>query len=295
MLNTPPPVQQPYSQPVSNVPPGPPQKKRPGFAGRAIILVVLALIVIIGSAGVFFIYHNNQVAQDNSNATATAQTSHNNATATALARQNATATAVANVNLTATAIVTSHYPPFTNLAFSDTLTASSDSQWSSASACQASSNGYQVSIAQLNELEYCSQLAGTFGDSAYQVTMNIKQGDCGGLIFRHIDNNNYFLFEVCQDGTYNLDAYVNNQWSYLYPKTHSSSAIQQGLNKQNVIAITVQGDTVNMYVNGKQIDTGTDQDLTSSKFSQGGIGLIADDTADPTAITYTSALVWTAS
>jgi serine/threonine protein kinase len=293
MLNTPPPVQPPYSQPISNVPPGPPQKDRRGFAGRAIILVVLALIVIIGSAGVFFIYHNNQVAQDNSNATATAQTSHNNATATALARQNATATAVANVNLTATAIATSHYPPFTNLGLNDSLTSTS-SDWSSSSICQFTSTGYQVSIAQVNTFQYCLN-SGTFGDFAYQVNMNIKQGDCGGLIFRHIDNNNFFLFEVCQDGTYNLADFVADHESSLYSSSRTSSVIQQGLSKQNVIAVTVQADTVNMYVNGKNIDGATVQALTSSTFSQGGVGLMAADSPDPTAVTYTNALVWTTS
>ena len=38
---------------------------------------------------------------------------------------------------------------------------------------------------------------------------------------------------------------------------------------------SVQEDTVNMYVNGKNIDTGTNQALTSSTFSQGAIGLLA--------------------
>src|SRR6266550_250532 len=91
MLNPPPPAQQPYIQPIGSVPSGPPQKKKPGFSGRAIILIVLALIVVIASAGIFFLVRNNQVATSNSNATATADTSHNNATATVRAQLNATA------------------------------------------------------------------------------------------------------------------------------------------------------------------------------------------------------------
>src|ERR1051326_7368019 len=61
----------------------------------------------------------NQVATSNSNATATAQTSHNDVTATVRAQQNATATAFASVHLTATAQATSHYPPFTNPVLND--------------------------------------------------------------------------------------------------------------------------------------------------------------------------------
>jgi hypothetical protein len=167
------------------------------------------------------------------------------------------------------------------------------SDWQSSSICQFAPAGYQVSIAQVNTFQFCLN-SGTFGDFAYQVTMNIQQGDCGGLIFRHIDNNNFYLFEVCQDGRYNLGDFLKNQGSTLYTTPHTSSVIQQGLNKQNVIAITVQADTVNMYVNGKNIDNATSKALTST-FSQGGIGLMAADATNPTAVTYTNALVWTAS
>ncbi len=280
------PPQLPYTPP-----PQQPQKRSPV---RTIVLAVIALVIILAAVFSFLLYQSGQTAQHNASATATAQTqAHNNATATVLARQNATATAFASTNLTATAVVTSHFPPFTTLSFYDPLNTSSNSNWSSSTPCQASSNGYQVSIAQVNTFEYCSYLPGTFGEFAYQATMNIQQGDCGGLIFRYVDSKNLFLFEVCQNGSYNLNALVNNQWSYLYTNNHPSAAIQKGLNKQNVLAITVQGDTVNMYVNGQKIDTGTDQDLTSSKFSTGSISLEADDVSNPTTVMYTDALVWT--
>ena len=50
-----------------------------------------------------------------------------------------------------------------------------------------------------------------------------------------------------------------------------------------------------MYVNGKNIDSATNKDLTGSTFKQGGAGLVAADTTDPTAVAYTNALVWIAS
>ncbi len=287
------PSQQLPNTPMPPVYPPQPSQQQKRSPVRAIVLAVIALVIILAGVSSFFIYHNNQIAQEHSNATATVQTSHNNATATALAQQNATATAVANTHLTATAIATSQYPPFTNVALNSPL-ASASSDWDSSSICQFTSTGYRVSIAQAGHFQYCLN-SGTFGDSAYQVTMSIQQGNCGGLIFRRIDNNNLFLFEVCSDGTYDLSALVNSTWHSLYSANRASGAIQQGLNKQNVIAITVQGDTVNMYVNGNKIDTATNPALTSSTFSQGALGLMADDTGDPTAVTYTNALVWTAS
>ena len=197
------------------------------------------------------------------------------------------------MNATATAIVTSHYPPFTNLALYDALT-SSNSQWHSGSACQFTSAGYQVSVARSGFIQYCTNTK-QFGDLAYQTTMTIQQGDCGGLIFRFVDSNNLYYFVVCQNGTYDLSDYVSGKQTPLYANTKPSATIHQGVNQSNVIAVSVQGDTVNMYVNGLTIDSATNATLTSSTFNRGQIGLLADDTADPTAVTYTNVLVWTAS
>lgn len=266
--------QQPYTPPPQQ------QKRSPVLV---IVLAVIALVIILAGVGSFFIYHNNQVAQNNSNATATAQTSHNNATATAFT----------GINLTATTIATSHYPPFTVLASNDALTRD-NSDWSSSSSCQFSPAGLQVSIAQATSIQNCYK-SGQFGEMAYQVTMSITQGDCGGLGFRRADNQNYNIFEVCQNGTYDLSQQVRSQWRSLYSNNHPSSAIKQGLNQQNVIAVTIQGDTVNMYVNGENIDSAMVADLTGSTFSKGGIGLFADDISSPTTVIFTNALVWTTS
>lgn len=102
-----------------------------------------------------------------------------------------------------------------------------------------------------------------------------------------------FLFEVCQDGKYNIDEQFNSQWHDLYTSDHPSAAIQAGLNKQNVLAVTVQGDTVNVYVNGQKIDTATNSDLTISKFAKGDIALAATDNSNPTTVIYTNAMLWT--
>jgi hypothetical protein len=271
-------------QPMYTPSPVQPQKRSPLLA---IVVAVVSIVVILGGLGSFLLFQNNQ-NQQHTQATATANTLANN-TATALARQNATATAIAS----ATAFVTSHFPPFTTLSFHDPLNTKSNSNWSAGSACLPGSNGYQVSIAQVNNFEYCTYLPKTFGDSAYQATMNIQQGDCGGLIFRYIDSHNLFIFEVCQNGTYNLEDKVNNQWFLLYTNNHASAAIQQGLNKQNVLAVTVQGDTVNMYVNGQKIDTATIQVMTNSQYTQGSIALEADDYNNPTTVIYTDAMLWT--
>jgi hypothetical protein len=269
----------------------PPEPQKPKSKARTIILTIIALVIILAAAGSFFVIHNNQVAQQNTNATATsnAQT-HANATSTA--RVVATQDVLATQNAVATAQVTSHYPPFTNLVFFDPLT-SSNSQWDTGSECQFTSSGYQVSIAQAGYFQWCLN-SQQVGEMAYQATMVIQQGDCGGLVYRYVDANNFYFFEACQDGTYNSGDEVSGKINMLYSNFQSSSAIKQGTNQQNVIAVVVQGNTINMYVNGTNIDTATSDALTNSSFSKGSVGMLADDRNNSTSVAYTDALVWSA-
>ena len=281
--------QQPsYTPPAPVYNPPPAQQKR--SPARAIILAVIALVIILGGVIGYFLIHSNQVAQNNSNATATANTRvHNNATATA----QAAAIATAHVNATATALVTSHYPPFTTLAFQDALTSSSDAQWSSSSACKANATGYQVSIAQVGNFEFCTQVNSNFSDFAFQVNMTIQSGDCGGLIFREVDINNYYLMLVCADGSYDLGLFQNGKasWADSLTQRPTSAAINKGTGQQNVVAVVVQGNTFNLYVNNfsKSVDTFTD---SSNTFSKGSIAVVANDFTNPTSVVYTNAVVW---
>lgn len=274
-----------YSPPPVYTPPSQPQQKR--SPARAIILAVIALLIILAAAGGFFLYHNNQVAQNNTNATATARTqANNNATSTAQVATQATASA----NATATAAVTSHYPPFTNVALFDPLANGSGSaQWATGNGCQFSGGSYQVSIARAGFNQYCFAGGTNFSDFAYQVNMTITQGDCGGLIFRASDTSNFYIYEVCQQGQYNAAVEVNGSFTGA-SNVKSSSAIHKGLNQENTIAVVIQGNTINLYANGQQIDT-----VTDSTFTQGQVGVFANDVNSTTAVKYSSALVWTSS
>ena len=261
---------------------------------RTIVLAVIALVIILGGIGGFFvIQHNQQVYNMTQTATASAnqlQTSATAAAAQATVRAQATVQAM---NAAATAIVTSHYPPFTNVALFDTLT-SSTSTWDSNSSCQFGSPGYSVSLQQAHAQQACLRNSGNFGEMAYQVTMTVQQGDCGGLVFRYVDPHDYYFLSVCQDGSYDIGDYGNSTEHLRYNSTQPSSAIIQGTGKQNVIAITVQGNTVNVFINERNVDSISSQALTASPFNMGQVGLLADNLGDPTAVSYTNAIVWTA-
>src|SRR5258707_10450938 len=83
--------------------PPPPQQPRPSNGRRIglIALVVVVLLAIIGTA-IYIPVHNNQVANDHANSTATAVSIHN-----------AAATAQANVTATSQTIATSTAVPST--------------------------------------------------------------------------------------------------------------------------------------------------------------------------------------
>ena len=271
-------------QPV-NTPP--PQKRSPL---RAILLGVAALIIILASIGGFTLYHNNVVAQDNIHATATAQQQAAFQKATAAAQQQATAAAQ---QATATAQVTSTHPPFTTLALNDPMKQNSASQWDSGSVCQFTSTGYQISIAQVGSYQWCRANSTNFGDFAYRVTMTITQGNCGGMILRDIDLQNYYLVEVCQDGTFNAGINVKDKLTMANNgQARTSDAIHKGLNQTNIIDVTLQGGVINLYINNspQPVDTFTD---SANTFTQGHVGLLADAVSSPTVVTYTNALVWT--
>ncbi len=261
---------------------------------KIIISAMMAVLVIIAGVIGFFVYHNNQVTQDHIHATATVMRTlaNNHATATTVSLDNAVNTAVAVPGLTATAVAISPYAPFTKVLLDNSLT-SGYFGWSEGSNCQMSAiAGYQVSVARDFYIDYCTSTMGQYGEMAYQVIMSIRTGDCGGLVFGYKDVNNYYTFEVCQDGTYNIYSYLKGEWISLYPHSRMNSAIRQGLYMQNRIAVTIMRDVINMYVNGKEIDTAKDFDLTGNPIRRGEIGLLADDRGNTTSVIYTNALVW---
>ena len=285
--------QQPSYTPPAPVynPPPPSQPKRSPV--RAIILAVIALVIIAGGVGGYFvIQHNTQI----SNAHATATANANGTTTAAQATAQAIARATAQANATATALVTSHYPSFTTLALHDTLQANSGSQWDTGGECQFSSSGYQVSLAQQGHFHPCFAENTTFTDFAYQVNLVIQNGDCGGLVFRATATSNsivYYVFEICSTGTYDLFVQQNASNATLLPSSSPTSTnIKQGSNQQNVIAVAVQGSSISMYVNNLNTPIATVTDLGNAS-TQGAIGVMADAVNTPTTVTFTNALVWT--
>src|SRR5438309_100286 len=123
--------------------------------------------------------------------------------------------------------------------------------------------------------------------------MKIIQGDCGALLFR-VDRSttNFYLFEVCQDGTFSLFLYGQNLGSNagVIINHHSASAVNVGVNRSNLVAIVAQGSTLELYVNHSQVVS-----ISDRTYSHGKIGVVADGFPGnhPTEVVYSNAKVWT--
>ncbi len=254
------------------------------------------LLLIIGGLGVALLRGGGSPpapSLTSAQMTATAQ-----AQATAAITTSLTATAQASANATATVIAANPdpYPPGNGqLALYDPLTDNSkgygwDTGTTDNGTCDFSAGAYHVSPAKTNFFYVCASKVSDYSNFAFEVQMNISKGDCGGIIFRgDTVNGKFYLFYVCQDGSYSL---------YMYPDFSgttakelaggSSAAIKTGLNQQQALAVVAQGSTLTLYVNKQDIKS-----VTDTTFSQGQVGLVAYSVSNPTEVIFSDAKVWT--
>ncbi len=300
-----------HNLPPTIAPPPPPlvsrKIARPSHVnGRTILLIGLALLVIASGVGLYSVIHPNQVATANPNATAT--TIASNATGTTTARIDAvTATARAQATATASVIAANPdpYPPGGGkLALYDPLRDNSQGYgWvegstnTTGSACTFKGGAYHVLQSDPTVFNsYCIANSHNFSNFAYEVQMQIIQGDGGGIIFRANNtgaNATFYLFTVDVTGHYEIFLCPpdNTRCQVLVTSTFSS-AIKQGLNQTNIIAVVAQGSTMTLYVNHQQV-----RSFTDSTSNHGQIGVVAFPFfitgGHPTEVVYSNAKVWT--
>ncbi len=268
-----------------------PPPKRRGLSVGLIVLVILALLIIIGSASLLFIAHNNQVAMNNASATAAANTQTQVVRGTVTAHAQATG-AVVHATETFIAQFPNPYPPHTGtLAFFDTLADASTvptNKWDQNSNCQFHNGGYHVTEAHQKTFFVCGAHATSFANFAYRVEMTLVAGDCGGVVFRSDNQNqNLYLYEVCQNGTFSLATYSGTSGQYLIDH-QSNAAITKGTGQTNLIAVVANGSTIDLYANNVLLGSQND-----TKFSSGQIGLYADNyTSAATDAQFSNARVW---
>jgi serine/threonine protein kinase len=267
---------------------------------RAALLAGLALLLVLGSIGIFAAVRNGQAATASANATATARATAlaNNATSTANAdaaatqvaqyygMQTATATAFQNVYSGST----SGSPSLNDPLGSNILGYGwQEGTFNPGGACKFSGGAYHDSITASGYYQPCFAARTNFVNFAFEVSMKIIRGDCGGMLFRGNSNTGQFYFlQICQDGTYKLydelDSYKDQSNELT---SGSASPFVTGLNQVNLVTIVARGNTITVFVNQRGVDS-----VTSNTYSHGQIGLVADYLNSATEVVYTYAKVW---
>jgi|SRR5579859_4272114 len=205
----------------------------------------------------------------------------------------ATGTATSTVSPTNTAIPDNYTSPGGTISMNDSLQ-QPDSQWSNMSftslggQCQFANTSYQITATNPNYFIYCPDHT-PFTNFVFEVQMTITQGDCGGVVFRDTKGilGYSYLFEVCQDGTYSLGLFHNNDNPQALIPSQSSAAIHKGYYQINTIAVVANGPQLTLYVNYQNVGQRSD-----STYNGGEVGVVAFPVSQSTGVIYQDAKVW---
>ncbi len=255
----------PYpAEPLAPVP-APPQRRGKGIG---IIIGVAALVLLIVGGSIFALLRSGS------------RTSPAKVTPT--------------VNATATAVVENPYTHSGTLTLADPLSDNSKGQgWDVNSNCAFIDGAYHAIAPNPRFSDYCIARSTNFSDFVFEVQLKIIKGDEGGIDFRVTSttypNDQYYSFILGQDGSYELDIYSTSN-SIKALAFGTNSAIERGLDQNNLVAVVAQGSLIKLYVNHQLITS-----VTNSTYSHGQIGFDVDPFTTnglPTEVAFSNARVW---
>ncbi len=255
------------------------------------------------------IAHTNATATGQANATTTTQianltaTGQANATTTtqianltATAQANVTATQIVNANATATrqSEITMYTTAIAGTpAIDDPLQDNSNNNnWDTTyikdyGGCTFAGGAYH-SIVKKGSFSPCFAQATHFSNFSYEIQMTILKGDRGGIAFRaNKANGAFYYFHISVSGSFALDIYNNNFYMHTIA-TGFSPAINTGLNQANLITVVAVDNMLNLYINMQKVAS-----VSDTTYNSGQIGVVAENTGDPTDVVFSNAKVWT--
>lgn len=278
---------------------------------RGLIALICILILVFLAGGV--VYYSAiarpaqlqadanataQVVQASTHATATAQTQvATQASATASANAHATATVQAQGTVQAQATTTALQNLYTQSTsgvpvLSSSLARQTDSQWDVYTAqdgggCAFSNGALHASIIRTNFYVPCFAQATRFSNFAFEAQVMLLKGDMGGIIFRaNPDTTMYYVFLIGHDGSLRLLASKDDRHSTTLIN-NKSSLIKTAYGQPNILTVIAQGNSLNLYIN-KQFAA----HINDSTFASGAIGVVAEDSSNPTDVAFNNVRVW---
>ncbi len=257
------------------------------------------LLLALSGGGVFWAVSNHTItfpAAANSPATATAA-----AGATALAQGKATATAQAGVIATATATAAQQiYTQATSgtPVFDDPLSDDANN-WGILStswggSCAFTGGAYHLALSQPHYWLWCvcASTSNHLNNFAFQVQVNIVQGNDGGIVFSPAPNNYYKAYvttgtsaQGIPGGLYLL--YRQEGSGYHTLRYGFSRAIQTGLNQANIVTVIVDNGSFYFYDNGQLLITDS-----VNTFSNGSAGVSAQSDNLATDVIFSNVKLW---
>lgn len=150
-------------------------------------------------------------------------------------------------------------------------------------------NRYQIEVNASNLVAWGLANKGV-GDFEIEVEARQEDGDVKnsyGLLFRFIDRDNFYRFDISGDGYYLLSKFVDGEWVTLVDWTQSEF-VNQG-NADNTLKVAAFGPKITVWVNGQQLASITDNSLT-----EGNFGFFAGTFAEPyTWVSFDNMKLWT--
>lgn len=95
------------------------------------------------------------------------------------------------------------------------------------------------------------------------------QNNESGVVFRHLDDDNFYLFGVGNDGLYSLRKKVDGEWQDLQEWTESDAILGEE-RSVNTLGILAQGEQIHLLINDEVVAS-----VSDDQFSSGNIGLAA--------------------
>ncbi|MBC8452804.1 MAG: hypothetical protein H8D65_03000 [Spirochaetes bacterium] len=104
-----------------------------------------------------------------------------------------------------------------------------------------------------------------------------------GLLFRVIDNSNFYYFLIAGLGYFSFGHAVDNTYQAVIPWTQTA-AINQDDESENVLKVNLTGDTIRGSINGEEVFS-----LQDTTFRNGGLGFL---TSPNITVSYDNLEVW---
>jgi hypothetical protein len=294
----------------SPMPPLLPQQgpQRPRGLSRGSILLLLAVVVLLLEGGGLLYYAKvshpgelHAVATDTARTLLTGQaqaTARVYAQATATAQALARATALAHATATAqeVATATAQQAMYSNATsgspvLNDPLKNNGANHWTVGTFLNGSC-AFTGGALRVSGKASCLAQATNFVNFAYQAQETfMTTAGAGGLMFRvDIANQRAYFFEIRSNGCYTLATLQVNssgENSLHVLMQGCSPAVNQGVNRSNLLTVVARGSTISLYINGQYV-----AQVSDSHARSGAIGVFSDSSSPSSEVAFHCAQVW---